>query len=85
MALKRRPSFDPRAFLAKVGEGRSINTYHKGQNVFSQGDPANAVFYIQSGNVKLTVVACNALSGACRRRRPCPILCRTRRPFQFPI
>jgi CRP/FNR family transcriptional regulator, cyclic AMP receptor protein len=57
MALKRRPSFDPKAFLAKVGEGRSINTYHKGQNVFSQGDPANAVFYIQSGNVKVTVVS----------------------------
>jgi hypothetical protein len=33
MALKRRPSFDPKAFLAKVGEGRSINTYHKGRNV----------------------------------------------------
>jgi CRP/FNR family transcriptional regulator, cyclic AMP receptor protein len=57
MALKRRPSFDPKAFLAKVGEGRSIVTYHKGQIVFSQGDPANAVFYIQSGNVKLTVVS----------------------------
>jgi CRP/FNR family transcriptional regulator, cyclic AMP receptor protein len=57
MALKRRPSFDPRAFLAKVGEGRSIATYHKGQIVFSQGDPANAVFYIQSGNVKVTVVS----------------------------
>jgi CRP/FNR family transcriptional regulator, cyclic AMP receptor protein len=57
MALKRRPSFDPKAFLAKVGEGRSIATYHKGQIVFSQGDPANAVFYIQSGNVKLTVVS----------------------------
>jgi CRP/FNR family cyclic AMP-dependent transcriptional regulator len=57
MALKRRPSFDPKAFLAKVGEGRSIATYHKGQIVFSQGDPANAVFYIQSGNVKVTVVS----------------------------
>ena len=57
MALKRRPSFDPKAFLAKVGEGRSINTYHKGQIVFSQGDPADAVFYVQSGKVKVTVVS----------------------------
>jgi CRP/FNR family transcriptional regulator, cyclic AMP receptor protein len=57
MAPKRRPSFDPKAFLAKVGEGRSIDTYHKGQIVFSQGDPADAVFYIQSGQVKVTVVS----------------------------
>jgi CRP/FNR family transcriptional regulator, cyclic AMP receptor protein len=57
MALKRRPSFDPKAFLAKVGEGRSINTYHKGQIVFSQGDPADEVFYLQSGKVKVTVVS----------------------------
>jgi CRP/FNR family transcriptional regulator, cyclic AMP receptor protein len=57
MAPKRRPSFDPKAFLAKVGEGRSINTYHKGQIVFSQGDPADAVFYIQRGKVKVTVVS----------------------------
>src|ERR1700758_3600615 len=57
MALKRRPPFDPKAFLAKVGEGRRINTYHEGQIVFSQGDPADAVFYIQSGNVKVTVVS----------------------------
>ena len=56
MALKRRPSFDPKAFLAKVCEGRSINTYHKGQIVFSQGDPADAV-YVQRGKVKVTVVS----------------------------
>ena len=57
MAAKRRPSFDPKAFLAKVGEGRSIGTYRKGQIVFSQGDPADAVFYIQKGKVKVTVVS----------------------------
>jgi CRP/FNR family transcriptional regulator, cyclic AMP receptor protein len=57
MAIKRRPSFDPKSFLAKVGEGRSIEGYHKDQIVFSQGDPADAVFYIQSGKVKLTVVS----------------------------
>jgi CRP-like cAMP-binding protein len=49
--------FDPKIFLAKVGEGRTIAEYSKDQMVFSQGDPANAVFYIQKGKVKLTVVS----------------------------
>ena len=57
MAAKRRPSFDPKSFLAKVGEGRSIGKYRKDQIVFSQGDPADAVFYIQKGKVKVTVVS----------------------------
>ncbi len=57
MAPKRRPSFNPKSFLAKVGEGRSIGRYRKDQIVFSQGDPANAVFYIQKGKVKVTVVS----------------------------
>jgi CRP/FNR family transcriptional regulator, cyclic AMP receptor protein len=57
MAIKHRLSFDPKSFLAKVGEGRSIDTYRKDQIVFSQGDPADAVFYIQKGKVKLTVVS----------------------------
>ena len=57
MAIKRRPSFDPKSFLAKVGEGRSIGKYRKDQIVFSQGDPADAVFYIQKGKTKVTVVS----------------------------
>ena len=57
MASEQNPSFDPKAFLAKVGEGRSIDKYRKDQIVFSQGDPAEAVFYIQQGKVKLTVVS----------------------------
>ncbi len=57
MALNRRPSFDPKSFLAKVGEGRCIGRYRKDEIVFSQGDPAVAVFYIESGKVKLTVVS----------------------------
>jgi len=57
MAIKRRPSFNPKSFLAKVGEGRSIGTCRMEQIVFSQGDPADAVFYIQKGKVKLTVVS----------------------------
>ena len=57
MAIKNRPPFDPKSFLAMVGEGHSIGEYHKGEIVFSQGDSADAVFYIQSGKVKVTVVS----------------------------
>jgi CRP/FNR family transcriptional regulator, cyclic AMP receptor protein len=57
MATKRRLPFDPKSFLAKVGEGRTISKYRKDQVVFSQGDLAEAVFYIQKGKVKVTVVS----------------------------
>jgi CRP/FNR family transcriptional regulator, cyclic AMP receptor protein len=57
MAPKPQPSFDPKSFLAKVGEGRSIREYHKDQIVFAQGDRADAVFYIQRGKVKITVAS----------------------------
>src|ERR1700738_5647118 len=57
MATKSRPSFDPKSFLAVVGEGRGIGEYRKDQIVFSQGDPADAVFYIESGKVKVSVVS----------------------------
>jgi CRP-like cAMP-binding protein len=56
-SAKRRPSFNPKAFLAKVGEGRNIGKYRKSEIVFSQGDPADKVFYIQKGKVKVTVVS----------------------------
>jgi len=57
MATKRRRSFDAKSFLAHVGEGRSIGKYRKGDVVFSQGDAADEVFYIQKGKAKLTVVS----------------------------
>jgi CRP/FNR family cyclic AMP-dependent transcriptional regulator len=47
--------FDPAAFLANAGLGRKIVDLKEKQTVFSQGDPANAVFYIQSGKIKLCV------------------------------
>jgi CRP-like cAMP-binding protein len=50
-------SFDPKTFLAKVGEGKTISKYRRDQVVFSQGQVADAVFYIQQGKVKLTVVS----------------------------
>ena len=49
--------FDPQAFLASIGEGRRILSFTKKQTVFAQGDPADAVFYIQKGKIKLTVVS----------------------------
>ena len=51
------PPFDPKVFLAKVDGGRTISKYRKNQKVFSQGDAADSVFYIQKGKVKITVVS----------------------------
>jgi CRP-like cAMP-binding protein len=53
----RRQPFSPKSFLAKIGEGRRISNYYKDQTVFLQGDPADAVFYLQKGKVKVTVVS----------------------------
>jgi CRP-like cAMP-binding protein len=50
-------SFDPKKFLAKVGEGKTISKYRTDQIVFSQGEVADSVFYIRQGKVKLTVVS----------------------------
>jgi CRP/FNR family transcriptional regulator, cyclic AMP receptor protein len=49
--------FDPKDFLAKVGEGKTVIECHKNQIVFSQGDVADTVFYIQKGKIKLTVMS----------------------------
>ena len=57
MAKKSKASFDPKRFLAKVGEGKTITKYQKDQIVFSQGDIADAVFYVQKGKLKLTVIS----------------------------
>jgi CRP/FNR family transcriptional regulator, cyclic AMP receptor protein len=57
VARKSKISFDPKKFLAKVGDGTSITRYQPDQIVFSQGDPADAVFYIQKGKLKLTVIS----------------------------
>jgi CRP/FNR family transcriptional regulator, cyclic AMP receptor protein len=57
MAQAVKPVFDPRAFLAKAGGGRTVSKYARDQVVFSQGDQADAVFYVQKGKVKITVVS----------------------------
>ena len=49
--------FDPKVFLATVNGGRSISKYRTNQKVFPQGSSADAVFYIQKGKVKITVVS----------------------------
>ena len=57
MTTHPQPKFDPKAFLARIGDGRSIAEYKTGQVIFSQGEPADAVFFIQDGEVKVSVVS----------------------------
>jgi CRP-like cAMP-binding protein len=57
MESKKKSGFDPRTFLSKVGKGRTIAEYRKSQAIFSQGDPADALFYIQKGKIQLKVVS----------------------------
>ena len=53
----KKSTFNVKAFLTRVGDGRSIIAYPAGQVIFLQGEPANAVFHIQKGEVKITVVS----------------------------
>jgi CRP/FNR family transcriptional regulator, cyclic AMP receptor protein len=55
--LKAKAPFDPKLFLARVGKGRTLTDYPKNSKVFSQGDPADSIFYLQKGKVKLTVLS----------------------------
>ena len=57
MSVKKKRDFDLKAFLATIGEGRKFVLVPKKQAIFAQGDPSDAVFYIQNGKVKLTVVS----------------------------
>ena len=54
---KRKLPFDPKVFLDTENVGRTISKYRKDQTVFAQGNSADAVFYIQKGKVKITVVS----------------------------
>jgi CRP/FNR family transcriptional regulator, cyclic AMP receptor protein len=49
--------FDPKDFLSRIGRGRSVAKFLPNDRIFTQGEPSNAVFYIQEGRVKLTVVS----------------------------
>jgi CRP/FNR family transcriptional regulator, cyclic AMP receptor protein len=57
MARKAKLAFDPELFLVTVDGGRTRMDYAKGGAVFAQGDPADAVFYIQKGKVKIVVTS----------------------------
>jgi CRP-like cAMP-binding protein len=57
MARKPTTSFKPKDFLMQVGGGKTLLKCKKNQTVFSQGDASNAVFYIQEGKVKLTILS----------------------------
>src|ERR1700687_5841253 len=50
-------AFDPQVFLGEAGVGKSIERYAKNQKIFSQGDIADAVLFIQKGKVKITVLS----------------------------
>jgi CRP/FNR family transcriptional regulator, cyclic AMP receptor protein len=56
-ATKKNREFDPNTFLATIGDSRKILAIPKKQTIFTQGDGADAVFYIQKGKVRLTVVS----------------------------
>jgi CRP/FNR family cyclic AMP-dependent transcriptional regulator len=54
---QRMPKFNPQTFLKQVGSGKTTLTCPRKRILFSQGDAADAVFYIQTGQVKLTVIS----------------------------
>jgi len=54
---KKKRAFDPKTFLATIGEGRKVLALPRKQSIFTQGEAADAVFYIQEGQVRLTVVS----------------------------
>jgi CRP-like cAMP-binding protein len=59
VATKKKRNFDPKTFLATIGEGRTIVRVPKNQPIYAQGDACDALFYIQKGKVRLTVVSSN--------------------------
>jgi CRP-like cAMP-binding protein len=74
------PTFDAQLFLTSVGTGRSTTKYGPQSTIFLQGDPADAVFYIEKGTVQLTVVSEHGREGVIAmpsagrflwRRMPC--------------
>jgi CRP-like cAMP-binding protein len=56
-AAKKKPPFDPKAFLTKVNGGRTQSKYRKDQIIYQQGDAADSVFYVQRGKAKVTVLS----------------------------
>jgi CRP/FNR family cyclic AMP-dependent transcriptional regulator len=59
LAISQKRDFDPKTFLATIGDGRKIVLVPKRGTIYTQGDAADSVFYIQKGSIRLTVVAQN--------------------------
>ncbi len=59
VVAKKKRTFDPHSFLATIGQGRKFILFAKGQTIFAQGDPSDAVFNIHTGKIRLTVVSTN--------------------------
>jgi CRP/FNR family transcriptional regulator, cyclic AMP receptor protein len=57
MARKVKTAFDPKVFLATVNHGRTVSTYPRAAVVFQQASPADAVFYIRKGRIKIVVAS----------------------------
>ncbi len=57
MVTKQRQLFDAKTFLTQANGGRTIGHYRKNQIIFLQGGPADSIFYVQTGRVKITVVS----------------------------
>jgi CRP-like cAMP-binding protein len=51
--------FDPEAFLTQTGVGRTVLSLKKNESAFAQGDPADAIFYVQKGQLRVTVTSAN--------------------------
>ena len=56
-AKQKKQPFNVKAFLSTVDGGRTVTAYRKNAEIFSQGDPADFVFYIQEGQVKICVIS----------------------------
>jgi CRP/FNR family transcriptional regulator, cyclic AMP receptor protein len=55
--IRRTPAFNPKALLERMSEGKSVASYRRKEVIFAQGDPADAVFYVQKGRVRMSVVS----------------------------
>jgi CRP-like cAMP-binding protein len=56
-SIEERRDFDPQTFLSTVDVGRTLAVFPENQTIFSQGESSDAVFYIQKGRIKLTVLS----------------------------
>ena len=57
MPRKRSLTFDPEVFLQRIGKRKSTREYKNREAIFSQGDVADAMFYVEAGDVKLTILS----------------------------